>query len=243
MTALDTYAASRPIPYLLEIGKTQTLECPIRYGQSGSLVEPASGTITIEDPNGEELVSGAAVVIASSTATYSFAMGASETSGEGYTVYWNLVFGGVTKSFRYDAYACDYVPYNTVSANDLYPREPELEFRIPQKQLSDAVGWQPQIDEAYYDFIQWLLDSGRPVWLIRGMTGMKAYLRNAALALCCNALSTSNDSEWRTKADFYRDSAELSLARMKIQYSDEDAGIKRGASPIIRLAPVGRPIW
>ena len=32
-------------------------------------------------------------------------------------------------------------------------------------------------------------------------------------------------------------------AALRVQYDTEDPGIRRGGSPVIRLAPVGRPLW
>ena len=130
-----TYAFARPAPYLLERGVAQTIQAPIRHGSAGSLVAPDSGTITINRPDGTALVSGAAVTVSSSTASYDVTPSASETLGAGWDVLWTLVFDGTTYPvFRQSAYLVKYVPPNLISAQDLYTRVPELQHRVPQSQ-------------------------------------------------------------------------------------------------------------
>ena len=66
-----TYAFARPVPYLFQQGVTETIQAPIRHGSTGALVVPtvAGSSVTITDPAGTEIVSGAAVAVSSSRPT------------------------------------------------------------------------------------------------------------------------------------------------------------------------------
>lgn len=245
-TRTATYAFSRRVPYLLERGAEQTISAPIRHGSAGALVSPDSGTVTIVKPDGTSLVSGAAVVVSSSIATYTVTPAASETLGEGWEVRWTLVFGGVTYPvYRQDAILCDYVPANTISAVDLYTDLPELEYRIPQSQgeRGDDVGWQPQIDAAYYDLINKLLSGGKPVWKIIGVSGYEDWLRTRAKIRCVGAISHGPDSDWAQAAKELSFELRRVEAAFKVSYDADDISIRRGGSPTIRMAPAGRNPW
>lgn len=238
-----TYALDRPVPYLLVRGEAQTITAPLRHGAAGGLVAVASGTITIIRPDGTSLVSGAAVTVSSSTMTYEVTPAASETLGEGWQVRWVPVVDGVTYPvIRVDAYLCQYVPYNIVSALDLYARMPELEGRIPHRQgdRGDGVGWQPQIDATYYELLQRLIDDGRRPWEIVGVTGYREWSIARAVQRCVMAIPHGADSALGQSAKELAFEVERLWARMKIQYQADDAVHRRGVAPTIRLAPAGR---
>jgi hypothetical protein len=244
-----TYALARPAPYLLERGAEQTIEAPIRYGSAGSLVAPDSGTITINRPDGTAFVSAAAVVVSSSTATYTLTPAAAETLGAGWDVLWTLTFSGVVYPvFRQSAYLVEYVPPNVISAQDLYTRVPELQHRIPQAQDAtdrggSGEGWQPQINEAYYELIRRLLDDGREPWKIREVTGYRDWLLTRALQLCVGTISFGPDSTWAQQAKALHFDMLRVQASLRFQYDTDDVATRRGGSPIIRLGAVGRPLW
>lgn len=244
-----TYAFARPAPYLLERGAEQTITAPIRHGADGSLVAPDSGTVTINRPDGTALVSGAAVTVSSSTATYTVTPAASEALGAGWDVLWTLTIAGVVyPTFRQSAYLVKYVPPMMVSARDLFTRIPELEHRVPQAQ--DAAtrggsgdGWQPQIDEAYYELIRRLLADGREPWKIREATGYRDWLLTRALQLCVGTISFGPDSTWAQHGKALHFEMQRVTSALRFQYDDEAAGIRRSGSPVIRLSAVGRPLW
>jgi hypothetical protein len=246
---VETYALARSAPYLIERGATQTLTAPIRYGPDGSLVAPDSGTVTITRPDGTDLVSGATVTVTSSTATYTVLPAASETLGEGWTVLWTLTIAGtVYPVFRQSAYLCTYVPPNVISTVDMFVRVPELQHRVPQAQDlvargGSGVGWQPQIDEAYYELVRRLLSDGRQPWLIREVTGYRDWLLTRALQLAVGTISFGADSTWAQQSKALHFEMLKVQAALRVQYDTDNPGIRRGASPVIRLAPVGRPLW
>lgn len=244
-----TYALARPAPYLLERGASQTIEAPIRHGSDGSLVAPDSGTITIVRPDGTELVSDAAVTVASSTATYTVLPSSSETLGAGWEARWTLTIDGVVYPiYRNSAYLCEYVPPSVVSVLDLYTHIPELQHRVPQSQDvttrgGSGEGWQRQIDEAYFELLRRMLDDGRKPWLIREVTGYREWLLTRALQLCVGAISFGPDSTWAQHAKRLYFELQRVEARFRIQYSTDNADTRQGGSPVIRLASAGRPVW
>ena len=244
-----TYAFARPAPYLLERAATQTITAPIRYGSGGQLVTPDSGTVTIRRPDGTDLVSDQPVAVSSSTATYTLAPAASETLGAGWDVLWTLTFSGVVyPTFRQSAYLVKYVPPNVISERDLYARVPELEHRVPQSQGStdrggSGEGWQPQIDEAYFELIRRLLEDGQQPWNIREVTGYRDWLLTRALQLCTGTISFGPDSTWAQQSKQLHFDMQRVQARLRFQYDTDDSSTRRSGSPVIRLVAVGRPQW
>ena len=246
---LDTYAPVRPVAYLLGQVASQVLTCPVRHGATGALVSPdaapAAQTITITDPSGVEVVSAAAVGIVGSVATYTLTgLDLRTDIGAGWTVAWSLTIGGVVYTWQMEAYLCAYVPSCPISVLDLFVREPELRQRVPQAQSErgDNTGWQPQIDDAYYDLIQALIDRGVEVWHIRGLTGLREWLRTRTLMNCCRALSTSSGDAWDRKAGVYYSAHKQADGSMVVQLGTDDPTVRTGRGPF-RLAPVGRPLW
>ncbi len=241
-----TYALIRAAPFFLERGAEQTIEFPIRHGSDGSLVAPDSGTVTINRPNGTSLVSGAAVSVPSSTAQYTLTPAASETLGAGWDILLTPVIGGVTyPTMRQSAYLCEYVPPCVISVLDLYERIPELRARIPpsQGERGDNTGWQPQVDAAYYEFLQRMIDDGQRPWLVREVTGYRDWLLTRALQLCVRAISHGPDSSWAQESKQLHFDMQRAEGRLRFQYSDEHHDIRRAGSPVYTLAPVGRGPW
>ena len=241
----DTYAPARPIPYLLARVAAQTVSLPVRNGSDGALVVPDSGTLTITAPAPAAVTAGL-MTFPGGVPTCDLSTMVGVPLGTGYSLQWTLVIGGVTYTFPpYDAYVCDYVPPSMISVIDLFAREPELKYRVPQGQAAPArggsgEGWQIQVDEAYYDLIQALLDRGESLWLIRGLTGLRAWLRSRALMLCCRALSTATDDQWDRKAGVYFAEWKASDGSLVLLHDTDPATLRTSRGPY-RLAPVGRP--
>ena len=245
-TRTETYAATRPVPYLLEYG-AQTLVCPVRHGLSGALVAPTSGTITITRPGGTALVSAAAVTISGSQAEYTATVPTSESIGEGWTVVWSLVISTITYVFRFDAYLCEYVPHCPISTQDLWGGDGivELKDRVPQSRSADrgdGTGWQPEVDAAYYELIQTLLDRGYRPWLIRGMTGARRWVLTKAVGNCCRQLVDADPSGvWASHQSHFWSDWKKADGVLVVNTTDLTASERQSRGPY-RLAPVGRPV-
>lgn len=244
---IDTYALDVPHAYLVRRGATTTLEGPIRYGSGAPLIAPtqAGSTITITRPDGTVLVSGAAVTVTSSTATYALTLAASETLGDGWLVEWSLVISGITYILRQTMAAVDRLPIPVISEREIYEVEPELRMRVPQRQGStgDGTGWQPQIDAAWHWIVRQLLESGCRLWLLREATGLHDALLYLVLQRCCQAVTVDPAGIWAQKARDYATQHRYAWSSMRLSYDSEQVGIRRSGAPVIDLRPVGRPSW
>ena len=242
----ETYAFTRPVPYLLVRGVAQTIAAPIRHGATGALVIPteSGSTITVQRSDGTYLLSDVQISdVLSGEAVHDLALIATtEVLGEGWEVVWSLIMPTGTFAYRTAAYLCEYVPPNVISVLDLYTRVPELQYRIPQRQgdSGDGTGWQPQIDEAYYELMRRLVDDGKRPWLIREVTGYREWLLARAVQLAVNAVPGGPEA-WTGKAarDAHFEVA-AAAGRMRLQYATESPTRRRSGSPAIRLSPVER---
>ena len=246
-TRADTYALARSVPYLIVRGATDTLAAPVRHGATGALVAPTGGTVTITRPEGTDAVSAQPVTVTGSQATYDLTTASTETLGAGWTVKWSLTIDGQTYPMRESAYLVEWFPQNVVSVLDLYTELPELKYHVPQDQHAtrgDGTGWQPQIDQAFYDFVRRLLDDGRPVWKVREhSTGVREWILSKALVRCIGAIPRKDGTTWQEEAKtaFFRH--KRADTNLRLQYDDERATLRRGARPVITLAPTGRSRW
>jgi hypothetical protein len=257
----DTHALSRPVPYLLEraytsVGSTgQVIEAPIRRTSDGALVDvtQAGSSVTITGPSAAAVVTAAAVVVTGGVAAYTWAAGepaATYSLGDGWTVTWSLVIDGEIYTIRHPAILCEYVPYNIITAADLYGGSgiAELRYKVPQAQKAvasggDGTGWGPQIDAAYFEFIRRMLADGRPIWKSREPTGYWSWLLAQALYNATHAITAPEGSPWAV----YRKDAYHRLQRaedgLRLQYDTEEASIRRPGDGPIYTSPVGRPRW
>lgn len=239
------YAPARQAPLLLSRAVEQTISAPVRYGSTGALQAPASGTVTVRRPDQTALVSGAAVTVSSSAAQYTLTPSASETFGAGWTVEWSLTMTDGVFRWREEAFLCEWVPPNAISAADLYRVKPELRYRVPEAQGANGTneGWQPQIDAAYYELIQRLIDDGRRPWLIRSVSGYRLWLLSRAVQIAVGAIPSVSGDDWDSAKKAAHFDMVRAAADLSIQYAEDDAGVRIGGSPVIRLSSPGRPAW
>ena len=96
------YTARFPYPDEIVRAKAQTIECAVY--RDGALVAPASGTVTVYDEGGSEIVDAAAVTVASSIATYAITAAmvpATLSLSDDWAIHWNLTFSsGQVDKFR-----------------------------------------------------------------------------------------------------------------------------------------------
>ena len=249
----ETRVFARSAPFMFVRGTTETVLLPIRDPGTGALVAPTQGagsTITITRADGTKLVDAQTVTVTNSIARYDVTTSSTDTLGKGWQVEATLAFpDSAPITVREAAYLCQYIPPCNVSALDLYRGPggiPELEGRVPQSQgtRGDATYWQPQIDAAYWQLLRFLVsnDRGEP-WLIREVSGyyevLCAWAQRNALATVEAAAGTAWE-QYRKDNYFACQRAEAAL---RLQYSDDDPGVRRAAASVIRLAPIGRPRW
>ena len=248
MAEFSTYAAVREAPYYIVRGLSQRLEVPIRHGSTGALVAPdAASTMTITDTSGTVIVDAQAVTVTASVAGYTLTPAATLALGSGAEVRFTPVYSAVTNpAIREEAFICEYVPPNRISAVQLYGGTglPELKYRVPQHQgpNGDSVGWQPQIDSAYWAFLSKVKRSGRKAWLIRD-GDYREWLLAHALLNCCRTVQHGPDDAWAKTLRDAQDRAVKADGELQLNFSDDGAGTRRAVSPTTQLAPTGRPWW
>jgi hypothetical protein len=237
-----TVALVRPVAQFLRRGVSQSVVAPLRHGSTGALVAPteSGSTLTVRRPDGTALVSAAAVAVVSSVATASLAPAAAETLGAGWTLEWSLVVDGEAVVFRESAYLCDYIPHNVISAVELYEAKPELQHHVPPAQETAGQGWQPQIDRAYYDLLQLLLDSGHEPWRLREVVGARRWLEVRALQRCVGAIEHGPASTWAQYAKSLYFEMRAAQAELRLQWEEDAPTHRRGVTGSIRLAPLRR---
>lgn len=254
----STYTLDRPVPFFAQRGGTtsgepasiaQTLAFPIRHGATGALVEPDAGcTVSVRKPDGTYLVNAQTATVSGSIATYNLtALATTESLGAGWEAWLVASFSGVAyPAFRVPVYVCEWVPQPCITVLGLYQEMPELRHRIPQAQTidrGDGTGWQPQIDATYYELLQRLLDDGQSPWLIEEITGYREWMLARTLQRCVMAIEHGPDSNWAQASKELAFRVQRAEARLRFRYSDQASTIRRAASPVVSLAPVGRPVW
>ena len=212
-----TYQPQTPLPARLVREVATVSELPV-YVDS-VLTAPASGTYTLTRPDGSKAVDAQSVTIASSVATYSVTLGASEIVGDGWQETWVLTFGSTPRPFYRDA-GCVLRAYPCViSTADCLQRHPELANQYPQ---GDSTA-EKFVDEAQISVALWLLQQGRDPWLVVSPYSFREPQLLWALCFWFRALATyaGDASRFQFYADKYEADAKAALAAMRLTY-DED---------------------
>lgn len=243
-----TIALERSVPYLLERGVEQTIEAPVRHGSTGALQAPLAGSssVSVMRPGGDFLVSGAPVLVPSSTAQYTLTPGASETLGRGWEVRWSLSIGGVVYPFRVPAILMVWLPRNTVSVVDIYREVDELRHRVPPAQgpNGDDVGWQPQIDAAFHRLIRRLVDDGRDLSQLKDVQGAHNWLLYTSILNCLRAISYDAASDLAKKETTIAHDLRRAEGEFRLVFDNaNDPDARTPGRPVTMLSPVGRPMW
>jgi hypothetical protein len=240
MAAPATLAPASRLPHLLVRGEAASVALPLRHGSAAALVAPSGGTWALVKRDDTELSSGS-VTIASSIATATITPASSLDLGSGYELRWVLTIDGAPWHHRAPAYVVQWVPRCSCTVSDLYDRLPELAYRIPQAQAAAGTGWQPQIDAAYSELLQTLIDSGQRPWEIVGCEGYSAWLTARALQLAIEAIPRGIDTSWAEHAKAAAYKVRDAAGSMKIlrDTSGPTAASRTGLG-VVRFSPAYR---
>jgi len=215
-------------PHYIEQGVSTTMEAPMYNG--ASLVAPSSGTVTVYDGSGSEVVSAGTVIITNDIATYQFAA-ADTTSLDvsmDWWVVWDLVKGldNIEEDFhivsRNQAALCKYILRPTVSNQTILTREPTF-TGYPRGETS----WQKQISDVYHDTLTRLIEEGREPHRITSPYSLHAYQRAKVLEIVAElqaSLAVGGADRWTTKAEMYREMAEAAWLSVRFEYDTDDDG-------------------
>lgn len=224
-------------PTQAERDRDNPLSLSVYYGASA--VTPTSGTISVFDASGVEVVSSAAVTITGSAATYTLLASAltGKSYGAGWRFEWSLLMPDTfTHVFRNDG-ALVKVRYGPqVTDQDLYDLHPELASYLP----SGSSSWQAQRERAHANVYGRLESRGRAPYLIIGRSAIKPLELYEALSIVCLSLSGTGaeDNKWSRLAEHYRTLAERAFDGANFTYDDTGEGVS-----VARRAPARASIW
>ena len=210
---------------LTQIERDRDTPLSLTVYHQASAVTPSSGTVSVYDAAGVAVVSGAAVTMSGSTATYTVLASAvaGKSFGAGWRVEWTLTMPDTySHLFRNDA-ALVKVRYGVLTTDqDLYDLHPELASYLPAGQTT----WQAQRERAYANVYARLESRGRPPYLIVGRTGIKEIELYEALSIVCGVQggAGSEDNKWSRLASHYAAKSEAAFNAANFTYDETGDG-------------------
>lgn len=239
-SATTTYTARFLAPDMLERGRANTISCPIYSG--GSLVEPASGTVSVYDEGNTAIVSAQAVTVTSKVATYAIsALTLPDTLqlAERWRVEWTLVISGATYVFRNDAALVRMSLFPVVADADLFRRVSALN-PVGTAPISSLTSFQDYLDEAWATIMLRLIGRGNRPNLIMSPSSLRQVHLTLTLHLIFADLATRLNEAYLAQADAYHDQYTKAWEDLRFDYDEDEDGQadsagKRSAHPTIWL--------
>ncbi len=215
------------------------MSCPL--WQSGALVEPSAGTITIYDHSNTVQVSAAAVTITGKIATYSYSPASTLDYGEGWRVEWALTVAGVSVTYINDASLVRRGLEPVVTDQDLFRRHRRLDPNC-QNPLSTVSNFQSYIDEAWAEIEERLIALGNRPNLVMSPSAFRPAHLALTLAIIFEDFATSLNETYSDRAETYRGQFRDAWSKLTFTYgSDDDASSpgdsqhRKAATPVIWL--------
>lgn len=235
MALATRYSTDFRVADIIRRGVTTTLRCAMYRG--GSLVVPASGTISVYDEAGTTIVSAAAVTVADGVATYAVLGSATSALdlGDGWRVSWSLTMpDGIVHVAENNAILARHVPHCPVSERDIWSRVPSL-HPDSSGRISTRRDYSTTIDDAWVQIQDGLISRGRRHELIVTATQLREVTLLLCLALIFEDLAAGmqDGSAMRLSAADYRRQYAAAWANLSFDYDDDDDGTpdKRSAPP------------
>jgi len=220
-----TYQARFRGPYQMERGKSQTLSVETRLDNAAAA--PSSGTVSVYRPDGTALVDAAAVVVASSVATYTFTPAATEDYGKGWAVEWSLVMPDTaTHDYRNSAALVRRILHPVISTQDLYELHPDLDPTATGSVAASGETWQSQIAAAFADTIDRLIEEANDTSKIISAYSLRRILLYETLVLIARHLGSTlpDGNAWERLENTYERLARgaWSTASFDVVATEED---------------------
>ena len=239
------YTPRLDLPYSIERGRSQVIQCAVYAG--ATLSAPTSGTCTLYAPAGQAATG--AVSIVSDIAEFTVSGLTSYSYGEGWAVEWALLMGdGATHTFRTSAALCRTAPQQTITPADLYRREPFLDPSGAGAISSET--WADQCLEAHLELERRLWQRGRRPWQIVDQPSLRQAELLLALSYAYRALAARDTSGTAAEqAQHYAKEAYHAWNRVTIRYDTDGNGTvddtrRTNARPSsVWLGSTGRGGW
>jgi hypothetical protein len=229
-------------PEMLEQGRDNLIKAPSYI--DGGVIAPSSGTVTIRNTAGQDVITAAAVSIVSSVAQYtvtSAVLGAQEL-GEGWVIEWSLVMPDtITHTPRNDGACVRARLYPTITDVDIFRRESALD-PSGSAAITSLSDFQDYIDEADVMIQLRLVALGNRPNLIVSPSALRDVWMNLVLSLVFEDLSSRLNEAYSRKAEHYRSAYERAFNSTNFLYDTDDDGDpdsttdRKAARPTVWLA-------
>lgn len=242
MSTTDTaYSFRFVLPELVEQSRDNLIKAPAY--RDGALVAPSSGTITVRNAAGQDVVTAQAVTVSGSVAQYTLTaavLGAEELE-EGWVFEWSLTMpDGIVHLATNDGQCIRSRLYPNITDADIFRRESALDPNggAPITTLSD---FQDYIDEADVEVQLRMIQAGNRPNQIMSPTALRPVWLNLVLANTFEDLSSRLNDAYARKAEHYRNAYEREFSRLNFLYDTDDDGTpdhpsdRRAARPTVWL--------
>lgn len=237
-----TFRVRAPSVYERGVAQTVSMEC--RLG--GSLVTPASGTMTLRSPTGSTAWTGSVTITGGIATAAVSALASTVAYGDGYREEWSLVIGSTTTVGAREAYVARRALHCPVTQADLESRHPRL-ATLMGTAATDLQGF---VDEAWSATLQKLTSAGRWPESIVEPTSLRGYVQAHALYLIFRSMLTStqpNTDRYASLAEGYRIEAATLWADVRFRSDADQDGVadtadRKGAAQVVRRAVAGWPV-
>jgi hypothetical protein len=223
MSSTDTlYTARFLSPEYVERDRANLIKC--RVYRDGALSAPTSGTVTVYNGSGTEVVAAASVTITGDVAEYSIGAVtlAAEELEEAWLFEWALVMGDtITHTFRNEGGCVRRKLYPVITDDDLLRRHTDLSDLRP----SGLSSFQDYIDEAWAELQNRIVGDGQRPYLVMSPSAFREPHIYKTLELMFLDFSTSvGDGKFADMSDHYGRLYGIAWNRLNFRYDTDDDG-------------------
>lgn len=244
------YRPRYALPLLLVRARSATLRMEV--WDDSARAEPSSGTFTLLDESGSELVSAAATTQTGGVATYSLSAAtvpATLAYSDAWLARWVLTYSGQVETFEQPTCLVRADWRSPITPGDLVSRHGEFARGEPLDPQQDGgeVTLGTWIEEASVGLFTRLWTDGRRPWLIIDPWAAREHLISRALAVAFRYSSTfvEDVSTLLRHADAYDKAAEDAYGRLQFRYDASETGkpadAPRVSGPSVYLLSGNRP--
>lgn len=213
------YGVRASVPDFVERERAQVLSLAV--WRDGALVVPTAGTVTIQRPDGTNLVSAAAATITSGIAQYSLsAPAATEPLSSLWLQIWSLTLDGIVRPYRREMILCRRALYPTVTEQDLIDEYLDVQALLG-KVLQSFQGF---IDLAWKEILRDLINRGFVPQLIVSAGSLFDWHRHLTFVyLFKAALRAQSSDRWATLLALHQEAAKAAAVGFTASIdADED---------------------
>ena len=224
------------VPDALERGQTSTVRAELYV--NGVLTAPDSGSVTVYEPDGQQLATGS-VTVADSVASFGVAVPDTATLAAQYRVEWSLTVGAETYRHRTRAEVVRRRLVCPVSVVDIFRVAPQLDADASDSVSRFTVAeYAAFVREAWLWCMVQLRQSGRRPDVTSGADALREATLHKSLAMVYGAMLLAGADRFRELHEMHDDKAARAFRQARIEYAPDDDDNARRSRP-------GRPssLW